>query len=81
MIIIPFADLERDTLLTLLEEIVTRDGTDYGVVELSTERKVEQVLHQLQKGLACLMYDNETQSCSVVLAEEAKRWVTSNDGY
>lgn len=79
MINIPFADLEKDTLHTLLEEIVTRDGTDYGAVEISTLRKIEQAIHQLQKGYIFLMYDNETQTCGLVLAEEARRWVGHDD--
>ena len=39
--IIPISTLQNELLDSLLEEIVTRDGTDYGVVELTTEQKVE----------------------------------------
>lgn len=74
MLIIPFADMDIDTLNTLLEELVTRDGTDYGAVEIPAARKVEQVLLQLKRGTVCLCFDPETESCSIIAAEEARRW-------
>jgi uncharacterized protein YheU (UPF0270 family) len=73
MLIIPYADMEKDTLNTLLEELVTRDGTDYGVVETSTAQKVQQVLLQLQQGTVCLCFDAETESCNILATAEAKR--------
>ncbi len=73
MLILPFEDIEKDTLYTLLEELVTRDGTDYGAVEISTAQKVEQVLLQLQQGTVCLCFDPETESCNIIEASEARR--------
>ena len=74
MLVIPFAELGKDTLLALLEEIVTRDGTDYGMVEIPTSAKVRQALQQLQAGHVCLCYDNESQTCNLLPAEEARRF-------
>lgn len=73
MLIIPFADMDKDTLHILLEELVTRDGTDYGITEMSTGQKVDQVLRQLAIGSVCLCYDQETESCNILPAAEAKR--------
>ena len=77
MLIIPINDMAAETLSTLLEELVTRDGTDYGEIEASVEQKVEQVLQQLRSGEACLCYDDETESCNVLSADEAKRLMVS----
>lgn len=73
MLVIPFAELEKDTLETVLEEIVTRDGTDYGLVEISTAAKVQQALQQLRSGQICLCFDSESESCNLLPADEARR--------
>ena len=44
---------------------MTREGTDYGAQEVSLETKVVQVLHQLDAGTAMLVYDEETESCTI----------------
>lgn len=75
MLVIPFAELEKETLQTLLEEMVTRDGTDYGAVEIPTAQKVTQAVRELQAGRVLLCYDNETQTCNLLPAEEARRWL------
>jgi len=73
MLIIPFNEIALETLSTLLEELVTRDGTDYGEIEASVEHKVESVIQQLRSGDACLCYDDASETCNVLPVEEAKR--------
>ena len=63
-------DLSPETLRGLVEEFVTRDGTDYGAVEQSTEAKIEQVLAQLRSGEARLVFDPETETTNVALTRE-----------
>ena len=46
--IIPFEQLDQDTLYNLIESYVLREGTDYGEVEASIESKVSQVKLQLK---------------------------------
>ncbi|MCP4276919.1 MAG: YheU family protein, partial [Gammaproteobacteria bacterium] len=46
--IISHTDIAPDTLYALIEEFVTRDGTDYGDIETSTATKVQQVMNQLE---------------------------------
>ena len=41
--IVPWQSLDPDTLQNLLEEFVSRDGTDYGEQELSLAQKAEQI--------------------------------------
>ena len=69
---IQWQDLEEETLLRLLSELVTRDGTDYGVVERSTEAKVAAALRQLQKGSAVLYWDEESESASLLTRDQLK---------
>jgi len=49
---IPWQDLPEDTFYRLVEEFVTRDGTDYGEHEVSSETKVNQVI----QGIKCKEY-------------------------
>ncbi|WP_300355014.1 YheU family protein [uncultured Alcanivorax sp.] len=71
-IIVPWKDLPPDTLTNLIEEFVTRDGTDYGDQEIPTSTKVEQVRNQLKKQEAFVVFDEVTESVSVMGKEQAK---------
>ena len=63
---ISYDQLSLDALDGLVREFVSRDGTDYGAVEVSLERKVEEVIKQLKQGKAIITYDEETQTCNIV---------------
>lgn len=58
-------DLSPEALRRLVEEFVTRDGTDYGTVERSVEEKIAQVLDQLRSGEARLVFDPETETANI----------------
>ncbi len=63
---IPIESLTPDTLRRVVEEFVTREGTDYGMNTMEFDTKVEQVLRQLRKGEAKLMFDAESESCHII---------------
>lgn len=63
---IPWQKLSTDALQGLLEELVTRDGTDYGEQEFSTEEKVAQLRKALEAGEASIAFCPETESWSVL---------------
>ena len=48
--IIPWQELEEDTLTNIIESFVLREGTDYGLVEKTLSEKVADVKMQLQQG-------------------------------
>ena len=54
--IIPYEQLDKDTLYNLIESYVLREGTDYGEVEASIESKVNQVKLQLKSGEAMVFF-------------------------
>ena len=54
--IIPFEQLDKDTLYNLIESYVLREGTDYGEQEFSIESKVAQVNQQLKSGEAMVFF-------------------------
>ena len=69
---IPMDALEETTLLRMLQDFVTRDGTDYGRVETALDTKVQQVLFALKKGHAVIVYDEASESFTILPKEEAK---------
>ena len=62
---IPFQKLAVETLTAIIEEFISREGTDYGVHETSLEKKVQQVMNQLQRGEIVVTFDQESQSCDL----------------
>ena len=65
---IPHTSLSKTTLQALIEEFVTRDGTDYGDVEVPLERRVEMVMALLQARTAVIVYDEDSETCSITSA-------------
>ena len=68
--IIPVNKLSATALKGVLEEFITRRGTDYGAVEASMETKLKQVNNQLKNGLAVLVFDDETETTNIFLADD-----------
>ena len=64
------SDLSPEALRGLVEEFVSREGTDYGHADRSLESKVADVLRQLETGDARIVFDLESESASIVLARE-----------
>jgi len=65
--IIPVNKLSSETLQAVIEEFISREGTDYGAIEVSRQASVSQVKHKLEKGLAVLIYDDETETTNIFL--------------
>ncbi|MDT8383092.1 MAG: YheU family protein [Gammaproteobacteria bacterium] len=71
---IPHQQLSPDTLYSLVEEFVTRGGTDYGEHETSLQQKVQQVIGQLAKEDAFIVFDAATETCTILSAAEAQKF-------
>ncbi|SJL83704.1 YheU family protein [Vibrio palustris] len=54
--IIPWQQIDADTLDNLIREFVLREGTDYGSQEVTLDQKVQQVKQQIQSGDAMVVY-------------------------
>jgi len=67
---IPHTALAETTLQNLIEEFVTREGTDYGDRIFSLAEKVSHVRRQLDQGRIVIVYDPHTETCHI-MPEEA----------
>lgn len=66
-VIIPHAELSAEALQGVIESFVLREGTDYGSHDVSLEQKVAQVLQQLERKEAQIVYDPDTESIDIVV--------------
>ena len=58
--------LSPTALRAVVEEFVTRDGTDHS----SVERRIENVMRQLGAGRVELHFDPKTETCNIVPVAE-----------
>ena len=62
---IPHRMLSPEALRGVIEAFITREGTDYGLHEVPLATKVGQVRHQLDAGIAVIVYDEATESWTI----------------
>ncbi|KJK00678.1 hypothetical protein UB43_09610 [Pseudomonas sp. 21] len=73
--LIPYDLIEADTLDNLLEDFVTREGTDNGD-DTPLDVRVERARHALKRGEAVIVFDPESQQCQLMLKSEVpKEWL------
>lgn len=70
LIEIPWQSIPPETLTRLIEEFVTRDGTDYGEYEVEIARKVEQVKSGLKSKRMLIVFNEDEEQTSIVDAEQ-----------
>jgi len=68
--IIPWQQVPAETLDNLLQEYASRDGTDYGWVEMSLASKVQQLKTQLRQGTVVIVYSELHETVNLMLADE-----------
>jgi uncharacterized protein len=65
VLVIPHNRLTPEALSGLIEEFVTRDGTDSGYTQRSLAENVAMVRRQLNAGQAVIVFDNRTRTCNI----------------
>lgn len=64
--LIPWQDLEAETLTRLIEQFVLMEGTEYGEHDVSLETKVAQVRRLLKSGDAIIVWSELHDSVNIV---------------
>lgn len=67
---IPPSQLNPDVLNNILEEFITREGTDYGQQELNLQEKVERLRPQVMKGEVLIVFDERLQNIQLMSKED-----------
>jgi uncharacterized protein YheU (UPF0270 family) len=68
---IPHDALSPEALRGVIEEYVTRAGTDYGAHEKPIDEKIADVERQLARGEAIIVFDVEAATTNIVPARKA----------
>ncbi len=68
--IIPVNKLSSHALKGVIEEFISRNGTDYGAIEACLETSLMQVKAKLKDGSAVLVFDDETETTNIFLSDD-----------
>lgn len=63
---IPWQQLSDDALAGVIEEFVSREGTEYGLEDVPFATKIAQVQRQLERGEVMIFFDPDTASCQLL---------------
>ena len=72
---IPHEQLSKEALYGIIDSFILREGTDYGLKEMSLETKHQQVHEQILKGEVKIVYDQATDSISLLTQRD---WLKLN---
>jgi len=71
--LIPYQDLDLDTLHNLIEYFILREGTDYGEQEISLPEKTTKVMQQLKEGSVVILYSELSESVTLIHKNQFKQ--------
>ena len=63
---VPYRSLSAEALEGLVDEFITREGTDYGEREHSLDEKRATVMRQLSRNEIAILFDPESESTTLV---------------
>lgn len=72
-VVVHHAELSEEALRGVIESFVLREGTDYGERESTFEGKVAQVMRQLERGEAQILFDPASETIDIVLVARRDR--------
>jgi uncharacterized protein len=72
-VVVPHTSLSAEALEGLVEEFITREGTDYGHVEHSLAQKRSSVMRQVERAEVAIVFDLEAESTTLVTRDDLRR--------
>lgn len=70
MIEIPPNKLADEILVSIIEEFINREGTDYGKQEVKLDVQIKKARSKIMRGDVLIMFDPKTESCNLITKEE-----------
>lgn len=70
--IIPYEQISSEALQGLIEEFITREGTDYGYEEIPLATKVEQIMLLLKRREVVVVFNTAFESVSILSRRDAE---------
>lgn len=79
MLIIPPEKIEPGILENILESYIAREGTDYGETELSMQDKLNILRPQVEQGEVLIVYDDDSESLTLMTKKDYRASFVVND--
>ena len=73
--LIPADRLSPQVLDALVEEFITREGTDYGSEEINLKTKLEQLKRQIFHQQVLIVFDEFSETTSLMTSEQYQQWL------
>lgn len=67
---VPLEKLPPEILRNIIESFILREGTDYGVQEVSVDKKIEQVHKQIKNKEVLVIFDFATETVNLITKTE-----------
>jgi hypothetical protein len=71
--------LSAEALNGLIEEFVTRYGSDTGYTQTTLEENVAMIMRQLERGDVFIVFDENQQAANIVPKEMVKKHYQKNE--
>lgn len=71
--IIPYAQLSAEIFDGILQDLASREGTDYGECEMPIPQKAAQLKSAIERKQCYLVFDEVTESIGVITHDDAKQ--------
>jgi uncharacterized protein YheU (UPF0270 family) len=76
---VPHDQLSPEALRGVIESFVLREGTEYGERDVPLDTKIAQVLRQIERGEARILFDPNTETIDIAVKQRSARNVSSAD--
>jgi uncharacterized protein YheU (UPF0270 family) len=70
-VVVPWDRVSVAAQRSIIEEFVTREGTEYGPSDVPLEDKVAQVRRQIERGEVVVLFDLKSETVNLATAREA----------
>ncbi|MCH1488183.1 MAG: YheU family protein [Pseudomonadales bacterium] len=77
-VIVPPEQLSDDALDGVLHEYISREGTDYGLREVTFEAQMKQAKRAMFDGECILVFDRQTECCQLLSKVQLKELVAES---
>ncbi len=67
---IPLEALSPQALTGVINEFIFREGTDYGIQEITHEKKIEQIKKQMSQGDVKIVFDPSSETVTLMINQD-----------
>ena len=77
--IIPYQEIQPETLTKLIQDFVLREGTDYGLEDVELTQKIAEVKQQLVTGQAVIVYSELYETVNIMPSTDVEQYLHESE--